>query len=79
VALHWADPLYKESYKLCKNDNKTEEEARAQQRAVEPLMNEWMKMIFVGGILPSQYLLFTIIHNWSGEVLLLVSRPCSIT
>jgi hypothetical protein len=31
-----------ESYCLCKNDCGTEEEARAQQRAVEQLMNEWM-------------------------------------
>jgi hypothetical protein len=30
----------KESYLLCKNDHETEEEARAQQRAVELLMNE---------------------------------------
>jgi hypothetical protein len=27
---------------LCKNDYETEEEARAQQRAVEPLINGWM-------------------------------------
>jgi hypothetical protein len=32
----------KESHRLCKKDNETEEEARAQQRAVEPLMNEGM-------------------------------------
>jgi hypothetical protein len=30
----------KESYHLCKKDYGTEEEARAQQRAVEPLMND---------------------------------------
>jgi hypothetical protein len=29
-----------ESYLLCKNDYETEEEARAQKRAAEPLINE---------------------------------------
>jgi hypothetical protein len=35
-----ADPSSKESYRLRKKDYETEEEARAQQRAVEPLMNK---------------------------------------
>jgi hypothetical protein len=38
--LRRADPPSKESYGLCKIDYKTEEEARAQQRAVQLLMNE---------------------------------------
>jgi hypothetical protein len=40
MALRQADSVPKESYSLCKKDYKTEEEALAQQRAVEPLMNE---------------------------------------
>jgi hypothetical protein len=40
AALQRADPPSKESYRLCKNDFETEEETRAQQRALEPLMNE---------------------------------------
>jgi hypothetical protein len=40
VALRRADPLSKESYRLCKKNYVTEEEAKARQRAVEPLMNE---------------------------------------
>jgi hypothetical protein len=31
------------SYRLCKKDCETEEEARAQQSAAEPLMNELSK------------------------------------
>jgi hypothetical protein len=37
----------KESYRLCKIDYETEEEAKAQQRAVEPLKNEWVDESYV--------------------------------
>jgi hypothetical protein len=39
-ALRRADHSSKESYRLCKKDYETKVEARAQQRAVEPLMSE---------------------------------------
>jgi hypothetical protein len=39
-ALRQADHSSKESYQLCKEDYETEEEARAQQRAVQPLVDE---------------------------------------
>jgi hypothetical protein len=37
--LRRADHSSKESYRLCKRDYETAEETRAQQRAVEQLMN----------------------------------------
>jgi hypothetical protein len=43
--LRRADPPSKESYRLCKKDYEIEEEARAEQRAVEPLISE-MKEYF---------------------------------
>jgi hypothetical protein len=42
AALRRTDHSSKQSYHLYKNYYRTEEEGRAQQRAVEPLMNEWM-------------------------------------
>jgi hypothetical protein len=39
LATRWS--LVQESYRLCKNDYETEEEAKAQRRAIEPLMNEY--------------------------------------
>jgi hypothetical protein len=43
AALKRADHSPKESYRLCKNDYETEEEAKTQQRTVESLMNEWLR------------------------------------
>jgi hypothetical protein len=40
AALRRADRSSKESYRLCNKDYETEEEARAKQRAVEPLKND---------------------------------------
>jgi hypothetical protein len=42
AALQRADRSPNESYRMCKEDYETEEEARAQQRAIEPLVNELM-------------------------------------
>jgi hypothetical protein len=41
IPLWRVDHSSKESYRLCKKGYDTEEEIRGQQRAVEPLMNEW--------------------------------------
>jgi hypothetical protein len=38
--LRRADPTSKESYRLRNNDYEAEDRARAQQKAVEPLINE---------------------------------------
>jgi hypothetical protein len=40
AVLRRADPASKDVYRLCKKDYETEDESRAQQRIVEPLMNE---------------------------------------
>jgi hypothetical protein len=42
-----ADHSSRESYRLYKKDYETEEEARAQQRAVEPLMNGYTQVAFM--------------------------------
>jgi hypothetical protein len=38
--LRRADSTSKESYRLCKKDDESEEEARVQRRSVQTLMNE---------------------------------------
>jgi hypothetical protein len=43
AALRRAHPPSKGSYRLCIKDYEPEEEARAEQRTVETLMNEWIK------------------------------------
>jgi hypothetical protein len=42
AALRRAGNSSKVSYRQCKKDYGTEEEARAQQRAIEPLMDEYI-------------------------------------
>jgi hypothetical protein len=60
AALRRADNSSKESYRLCKEDYETEEEARVQQRSVEPLMNEYYATVLSK-------------HNMSLIVIILVS------
>jgi hypothetical protein len=59
ATMRQTDPPSKESYQLCKKYYETEEETRAQQRSVEPLMNEWInehkvkpKIIIVWDVTP---------------------------
>jgi hypothetical protein len=42
AVLRRVDHSSKQPYRLCKTDYETEDEARAQQRAIEPMMNRWM-------------------------------------
>jgi hypothetical protein len=63
AALRRADHSSKEFYRLYKKDYGTEEEARAQQRTVEPSMNEYVYQ-------PTLFLFFTYIQ----EQILLVTR-----
>jgi hypothetical protein len=52
VALRRAYHSPKESYRLCKKNYETEEVAWAQQRAVQPLMNELMNVVWVSNVVP---------------------------
>jgi hypothetical protein len=48
AALRRADHSLEESYRLCKNYYRTEEETGAQQRGVEQLINERKETVYAG-------------------------------
>jgi hypothetical protein len=52
-----------ESCRLCENDHETEVEARAQERVVEPLMNEW-----IFGILKAMNMNITVILDLTAVI-----------